>query len=470
MKKIKLKMSVMSALITAVVLVCVLVVNGLISVVTEKHPLKIDLTKDKVYEFSQRTKEVMKNLDTEIKAYALIPEGTDDEYIDYIKQYLGKYKALNSKFKVEYVDPYSNPAFMTKYNDGETQASVYSVILTKGDDFKIITPNQMYNDNKYTGSVEIDLERKVTSAIMKLTGQLSGVKAYFLSGHGEYEGTNLASLLEDEGYTTGSVNLSVEAIPDDTAVLFSLAPQSDWTAEERDAIDKYMDKGGKLVIAADPSRMKPAERLDSYLAEWGLKLDYDYVIEADDTKALSSGNGIPVPVPQLSDHAINKKIAESDSVFVSPDSMSISKIKSANSATVSELLTTSDKSYGKVNLKSTSISKEDGDIDGPLSVASISEKTGDKTSSVVVIGSLTALEWDKLLSEGAYLNSDFVLNTVNYLCGSSEDLGIRAKQVSAEQMTMTEQQVAVCRRVLQFVVPIVIILIGLFVWLKRRNK
>lgn len=469
MKKIKLKMSVMSALITAVVLVCVLVVNGLISVVTEKHPLKIDLTKDKVYEFSQRTKEVMKNLDTEIKAYALIPEGTDSEYVDYIKQYLGKYKALSSKFKVEYVDPYSNPTFMTKYNDGETQASAGSVILTMGDDFKIVPFDQIYNQNSYTGSVEIDMERKVTNAIMKLTGQLSGVKAYFLSGHGEYEGTNLKSLLEDEGYTTGSVNLSVEAIPDDASVLFSLAPQSDWTAEERDAIDKFMDKGGKLVLAANPG-MKPAERLDGYLAEWGLKLDYDYVIEGDDSKALSAGNGLPVPAPQLSDHAINKKIAESDSVFVSPASMSVSKIKSANSATVSELLTTSDKSYGKVNLESNSIEKEDGDIDGPLSVASISEKTGDKTSSVVVIGSLSALESNGILSEGAYLNGDFVLNTVNYLCGSNEDLGIRAKQVSAEQMTMTEQQIAVCMLVLQIIVPIVIILIGLFVWLKRRNK
>ena len=35
---------------------------------------------------------------------------------------------------------------------------------------------------------------------------------------------------------------------------------------------------------------------------------------------------------------------------------------------------------------------------------------------------------------------------------------------------MTEQQIAVCMLVLQIIVPIVIILIGLFVWLKRRNK
>ena len=91
MKRIKLKMSAMSVLVTVVVLVCVIVVNALVAAVTEKYPLKIDLTKDKVYEFSQRTKEVMKSLDTEITAYALIPEGTQSEYVDYIKQYLGKY-------------------------------------------------------------------------------------------------------------------------------------------------------------------------------------------------------------------------------------------------------------------------------------------------------------------------------------------------------------------------------------------
>ena len=115
MKNIKLKMGTTAAVMTAVVVVCVIVLNIIVGMITAKHPMKLDLTKDKVYEFSQQTKDVMKKLDKEVIAYAIFPEEMEHEYTDYIKQYLGKYAALNKKFNVKYVDPYEDTAFLNKY-------------------------------------------------------------------------------------------------------------------------------------------------------------------------------------------------------------------------------------------------------------------------------------------------------------------------------------------------------------------
>lgn len=470
MKKIKLKMGITSAVITAVVLACVIVFNLIVSIIADKHPLKIDLTRDRVYEFSEQTEDVMKNLDGEIVAYALIPEGTQGEYIDYIKEYLDKYRVLNENFKIEYIDPYENPSFMNGYSDGETQAQVGSVIIESGEKYEIINFDEIYTQNSFTGAVQIDMEKKVTNAVMTVTGQLSSASVYFTTGHSEYDAQNLKSVLSDEGYKCADINISMEAIPDDAAMIFSAAPMADFTAEERDALDKYIDKGGKFVLLTTPG-MQPMERLDAYLEEWGMKLNYDYVIELDQNSALASGTGMPVPAAKMQEHAITQNILSSKSPLVMPDAMSLQVVKSANSAVVSKLLQTSDKSYGKKNIASTTIEKEEGDYEGPLCLAAVSEKIKDDVkSSVTVIGSLSAAEIRGVLTEKAYLNGDFVLNTVSYLCGTQSSGSIRAKEISAQTMTMTQNQVVISALLLQYALPLVIILIGLIVWLRRRYK
>lgn len=470
MKKIKLKMGLTAAVITAVVLACVIVFNSIVAIIADKHPLKIDLTRDRVYEFSQQTKDVMKNLDDSITAYALIPEGTQGEYIDYIKEYLDKYRVLNENFKVEYIDPYENPSFMNGYSDGETQAQVGSVIVECGKKYEIINFNQIYTQNSFTGAVQIDMEKKVTNAVMTVTGQLSGASVYFTTGHSEYDAQNLKGALSDEGYKCADINISMEAIPDDAAMIFSSVPMADFTAEERDALDKYIDKGGKFVLITSPG-MQPMERLDAYLEEWGMKLNYDYVIELDPNSALASGTGMPIPAAKMNEHAITQNILSSKSPLVMPDSMSLQVVKSANSAVVSKLLETTEKSYGKKNIASTTIEKEEGDYEGPLCLAAVSEKIKDDVkSSVTVIGSLSATEIKGVLTEKAYLNGDFLLNTVSYLCNTQSSGSIRAKEISAQTMTMTQNQVVIWALVLQYVLPLVIVLIGLVVWLRRRYK
>lgn len=469
MKRIKLKMGLTSVVITAVVLACVLLFNAMVALLGDKLPLTIDLTRDKVYEFSEQTKDLMKNLDEEVNAYALIPEGTTGEYVDYIKAYLDKYKVLNKNFKVKYIDPYEDPAFMNKYNDGEQQAGIGSVIIESGEKFKVVTFDQIYTQSSVTNAVQIDMERKVTNAVMNVTGSLVSAKIYFTEGHGEYDAQNLKALFADEGYTCENANIAVNGIPEDARIIFSVVPTADLTAQERDDLDAFMDKGGKFVLVSYPI-MKPMERLDGYLEEWGLSLNYDYVVETDENSALASGGGVPIPVAKIQEHAITEKLSGSKSPLALPEAMSISVLKTKNGSSVTKLLTSSEKAYGKKNLESATLEKEEGDISGPLCMSAISERIGETGSAVMIIGSLSAVEAGQVITESAFLNGDYILNSVNYLSGSKESSSIRAKQISAETMTMTEKQVAVSIIILQYVLPLLIIVIGLIVWLRRRYK
>ncbi len=468
MKKIKLKMGLISAIITAALIACVIIFNSIVALVGDKASLTVDLTRDKVYEFSDQTKDLMKNLDTEITAYCLIPDGTEGEYVDYIKTYLNKYKTLNKNFKVEYIDPYENPAFMQKYNDGENKAEVGSVIVTNDEEFKVITFEQIYTLNSVTNAVQIDMERKVTNAVMEVTGKLTTSNIYFTEGHNEYYGDYITQLLGNEGYKCGDVNIAVNGIPEDADILISVIPTVDFTAEERDALDAFMDKGGKFVLIAGP-QMPKLEKLDAYLEEWGIIPNHDFVVEVDSNSALSAGTGLPIPVAKLQEHTITKKLVGAKNPLAMPTPVSFTVTSAKNDAYAQKLLMTSEKAYGKTNLESQQIEKEEGDIAGPLCLAAISEKQTENASKVLVIGSASAV-LSSVLEEKSYLNGDFVLNSINYLSGSSAATSIRAKQISPETMIMTENQVAVSIIVLQYVLPALIIILGLIVWLRRRFK
>lgn len=469
MKNIKLKMGVTSIIITAVVLACVIIFNAVVGIVTQKLPLKIDLTKDKVYEFSGQTKDVMKSLDADISAYAIIPEETEGEYIDYIKEYLEKYKALSKHFSVEYIDPYKDPTFMSRFSNSDTPAGIGSVIIECGEDYEVVSFDQLYTQSSFDNSVKIDMEKKVTNAIMNVTGLATGAKIYFTTGHDEYVVENLKTLVKGEGHTVADLSISREGIPEDANIVICVAPQTDFTKEECESLDKFLDNGGRFILTAHPG-MNKMEKLDAYMAEWGLKLNYDFVIETDPKSAIAFDSGMAIPAAKLNQHGITEKIADSDAIMAMPYAMSITTMKSVNSAAPSELLMTSEKAYGKTNLESTNSEKEKGDIDGPLCLAAISEKSGDKYSAVMIMGSTLCAEHQQMINEGAYLNGDFILNSLNYMSGIKVSSDIRAKKVSPETMTMTPQQVTVSMIVLQYVLPAVIILAGLFMWLKRRFK
>lgn len=453
-----------SAAMTAAVLAGAVLLNGIVTTLDGKLPIKFDMTQDKVYEFSAQTKEVMNELSEPIDVYALYSDSMSGELVSAIKEYLSQYQSMNSLLKVTYIDPYEDPAFARKYGD---DAGVGTVVVQKGERFKTIPLSQLYRQSQ-SGTVSIDMEKQMTAAIRYVAGNGAAVKAYLTEGHGEYRSQELKKALESEGYTVETINLASSEIPEDASILISMAPSADVTAEERDVIDAYLLKGGRAawVFTAGTSAM---ERLYGYLSEWGITPNSDFAYEGDSSKAMRSNMGVPVPSPTLQKHTITEKLQQSDIPFAAPVSCSFTLNENNLQHTyVTSLLETSKNSWGITDLQRSNTQKAEGDISGPLSLSAISEKSDGTGGSVLVLGSLQAVETDGILEESSYCNGDFVLNAFSYMTQKGDSLNIRAKIISAERLTMTEMQVKVISIVLQYVLPILILAAGLLVWLRRR--
>lgn len=459
------KFRINNAVITASIIAGTLLVNAIVGTISTKLPLKLDMTEDKIYEFSAQTKQVMEELEEPINVYALYPDSASGELVIAIKEYLNQYKEMSNKLSVTYVDPYEDPAFVRKFG---TEAGVGTVIIEQGERFRVLPLEKLYTMNQQ-GTVAIDLERQMTSAIRFVTGIGNSVKAYFIEGHDEYSSPELKDALTNEGYEVATINLSNTDIPEDATVLISMAPAVDFTAFERDVMDAYLMNGGKAAFVFTTGTPK-MERLYQYLTEWGISPNNDFVYESDSNHAMRSSYGVPVPVPTLMEHAITEKLINSDIPYVAARACSFSINENNLQHTyITPLLQTSKASWGITDLSRTATTKAEGDIDGPLTVAAISEKSDGTNGAIFVLGALDSIETPGVMDEASYCNGDFVLNSFSYLTNKGDALNIRPKVISAEKLTMTESQVKTLSNLLQYVLPLLILIIGLIVWLRRRH-
>ncbi len=466
-KNSKFKYGVNATAISVGVIIGIILLNLIITSIVAKYPLKLDFSKDQVFEFSQQTKDILKSLSKPINVYAMYPDNLENENVKQVKEFLNKYQAMSEQFKVQYIDPVKDPTFLRKYEAKGETVGEGSIILDDGSKAKVIGFNEMFSQNQNTGETSILAEQKLTAAIAFMQGEAGKNIIYFVQGHGENENTGLSQTLSQENYEVKNVNLTSSAIQSDALAVVCIAPARDFLADEITKLDGYLSKGGKIFFALAPGQ-SAMPRLESYLQEWGIIVQNDLVIEGDANKVYRTYNQIIV-APDMQPHDITNKLLAQNLSFFVPNGRSFEISQSAaQGAKVTSLLKTTNNSWGKVNFPVKSITQEATDIKGPLNIAVVSEKLYDNFSAarIFALGSIEALG-SELLSEASYANGDFILNTFSWMTERKDQLSIRPKVISPEKLVITQQQSAIAFYVL-LAFPIFILAAGLIVWYRRR--
>ena len=238
-----------SAGISAIVIAIVVVINMIVSQLPS-NITSIDLSNEKYYTVGKTTKNVMKDISSDVTVYVLTTPGSEDSQLSRL---LDTYESINSKIKVKTLDPDKQPGLVTQY--GATSATQNSIIVVCGDRYKLIDYNEIYqmdySDYYTTGntSKSFDGEGQITSAINYVTTD-DLPKMYNLTGHDEQQLSSIITdAIEKQNIEMADLNLlSNGTVPEDCDILSIICPTKDCSKDEADAIINYLKSGGKVMM------------------------------------------------------------------------------------------------------------------------------------------------------------------------------------------------------------------------------
>ena len=464
--KRKLKYGVNTLIVTIVVLALVVVAY----LVLMNHNKRIDLTKAKRFSLSPQTLNVLKRIKDPVQVFVFYSKSQNTTSI---RDLLSQYHYYNKKFNFEIVDPDLNPAKVKEFNVTE-----YGEIVLK------------YGSK--TEKAKEPTEEGITNALIKLTRK--GFKVvYFVKGHGEKSiedyGNNgydkIVAAIKNENFKVKQILLlNAKKIPDDCSVLVIAGPVTDYEPYEIKLLRKYVDRGGRLLVMLDPSeRGEKFTNLVSMLADYGLILKDDVIIDPL-SKVLSGDYFMPV----VSNYTYNP---------ITKDFRIATFLKMARSVQTKEMTKkdiftrivarTSDASWAETDLKALASGKakfnKGVDIKGPVPVmayATVTVKQKEKSNQgksknngKEIEGYILAIGDSDFVTNSMYQtqgNKDLFLNSINFLANRGEMITIRPKQQESVFLTLTAKQGRILFFISLILIPLVIIIVGLYINIQRRAK
>jgi len=433
-----------------------------------------DLTANKQFALSDQSRNVLAKLDAPLDVKVFAQEQDFPRYQDRLKEYTYASKQLST----EYIDPDKKPT-IAKQN----QIQQYGTILLN-----------------YKGRAErvtSDNEQDITNGIIKVvSGQQR--KVYFTQGHGEKDTTAserdgynaIAAALGRENYTVDKVVLAQQgAVPDDASVVVVAGPRTDFFAPEVDALKKYLDKGGKLLLMLDPPEKPDSPPLTNLIAlahDWGIDAGNDVVVDVSGMgRLIGTDASVPVAASYPS-HAITQRF---QFLTAFPLARSASPVTGGvNGHTAQSFVESSPRSWAEHDVKSllttgqVSLDESKGDKKGPIALASAvsaavtsaneskpEAKPGEEApkpeTRVVVFGDSDFAANAGLGIQG---NRDLFMNTVGWLSQQENLISIRPKEADDRRITLTATQQTNITWLSLLVLPASIFGAGIFSWWRRR--
>lgn len=453
-----------SLAVTAIVLAILIVVNILISNLPASLT-KYDISSSKLYSITSNTKVVVNALDQDVTIYWIVQAGKED---DVIENLLSKYDSLSDRIKVVKKNPDVYPTFAKQYTDETVKNN--SLVVESGDRSRYISYDDIYIKEpdvyNYSTNDFFDGEGAITSAIDYVTRE-ELPQLYVLEGHGEAElPSTFSDKIEKDNIEVNQFSLlKVDAIPEEADAVLIYAPTSDISEKEMEMLADYVEDGGKLLVIAGPTEEGILKNLYGLLAEYGVETMEGVVVEAD--REYYAFQAPYILLPEMASNEITDSLIEENYFPIMPVSQALTVKESSGKGTVTKLLNTSDSAFCKTaGYSLTTYEKEEGDIDGPFTVA-VSIESGNDGKIVWFASSYFLDELYNAYSSGA--NVDMAMNALASLIGESESTAIRSKSLNYNYLTISDSTSSMLKIMMIGVFPLLYLGIGIFVIVSRRR-
>jgi len=451
-----------SNMTVAILLILVLAVA--VTLLSDRHYFRWDVTASGEHTLSDKTLQALKTIQEPVKAIAFVKEPSEEA--SNVKKLLASYEYHLKGLSFEMVDPDRNPALTRQYDI----KALNTVILEGfGQSQTVKTPD----------------EESLTNALVRLSKGRTE-KVYWVMGHGErpFKSTaqeSLASIhqnLSNQNYEFEELTLAQKDIPSDAALVVVAAPEKNLFPEEVASLKRFLNKGGSLLIFLEPYQ---DGGLKEFLREYGVVMSSDMVV--DKMSRVMGGDFLLPMIVTYGNHEITKNFRLL-SFFSLARSVEVDKGVKKKGLTLTNLALTSQESWSETDRDALNQGKarlDAEDRQGPLSLAVIVEldpkeakgEEGKEEDKITGEGKL-AVFGDADFASNKFVslagNSELMINTMNYLVGRKDLITIPEKERPADHLMLSRNQGLMLFWIPVVVIPLLVIVLGVAVWRKRRSR
>lgn len=521
----KIKHGTMATALTCVFLAVLVLLNVVATVLFERYPINIDLTKEKIYSMTDESEEYVKKVDRDVLVTIFADEDTFINYSSYNKQaieLLKNYCKMNHHISYRFMDIDSNPDVIKSYSDtisnfdiifetssevdGETVKRTRKLgmidLLSFKDEFVSQLSQSGYSIDMLREQAGSDLqllayygtyvessnaEQAFTSALMTVTDP-DPVYVTFLNGRNEVSDimsktspfSYFKTLLVANGYNVNEIDITKDEIPSETDIAVIPAPTVDYLPEEVQKVSDFLNNGnelGKQLIYVASYSQGETPNLDEFLEEYGLSVGEGVVCET------YGDNYINYPYCTLSTDLssdFNQDVLNKDLVISSMYTRPVNTLYDQQGMiTTQQYVKTTDNAYTaklKYN-EQYQLVPSDTLTTGQQCLFAIGSKakfaedgSGDTAySNVLCFGSEYLLQ-SNILSAQQYGNSEYFFSIIAGITHKSDGVFIKPKTIKGTAFDIDQSKKTALMWTFCVIIPVAVLGAGLFVWLRRKNK
>lgn len=503
-KSKKFKHGSLSVVFTVIFIAAVVLVNVILNLVLDRFNVEADLTSGGIFTLGAETENYIRGVDDDVTFYVTAEKDALNGAGDIYKQtveFLDKMTSLNRRFRVQYVNLLTDPDFSNKFvedlknyqvivQSGKTNR--YQILsindfmrytLSDGKTYSYTEASMYVNYYGYTvSSYSSTAEEQLVSAIQSVSLEDPTIVT-FLSGYGESDSSALEGILKDNAYVTQTVEIErVEAVPPETDILVIHGAKKDYSKETITKIDEWLSNNGKygknLVYISSADAVE-TPNLDEYLAEWGLQIGKGYILQYDTAHAYYTGSTMPI----MQDIELNTDTAYYENMKVSEGSKFVGYPIRPVIPLWEEEGNFANRVIAKTYGEQCTLFPFDADKSWQPSQDSLTSYDIIVEASKVQFEGGTQPIYSKIIAVGSdQLFINYFTGASNYSNGeaaltlfdtnsekSSETIKIVEKSFTAETYQIDRGTQLAIGITFAVAIPIVIIIIGIVVWARRRR-
>lgn len=314
----KLRYGGLSAVLTALIIAVIIIVNVIFSALAQKFRWYTDLTPEPLYTLSEECLDIIENGDDEfeessspiemvdkIRAEKLAEDPSFDAKSLMINivfcsepdvlesnfmqrcvytSALELEKAFPEHINVEYHNIHRNPTAVAKYKvNSRVTIDTTSVIIEFGTEYRIRTIGSFFTfEDSNSDPWAYNGEKAFASSILAVTRAESPL-ACLTYNHGEqFADETFYNTLIDAGYEVQPLDLASEEIPENCRLIVVFGPDTDFKVpdgvtdiDEISKLDKFLDESNSLMVFMDADTAR-LDNFEEFLEEWGISYNRDY--------------------------------------------------------------------------------------------------------------------------------------------------------------------------------------------------